>query len=212
MGAAAPSTGQVAGSGAPYVLPSVRRDGSRSEGFWRGLRERQLRHRPVRSSCPLRSAPKTSSAPLTGCSLGLAVLPVPQPPPAQDLPPRLALRHDRRWRPAGHHALRGHPHDPTTRAAITATRSTGSRPAFAAGRRSAAFLTHLTRRPRPAAMSHVHQELVRVSPGPNLRPGTTRRAESELRCPRAGGRRSAASRPAHDSAGRGRGGGVVGRS
>jgi hypothetical protein len=38
MEAAVPSTGQVAGSGAPCVLPSVRRDGSRSEGVRRGLR------------------------------------------------------------------------------------------------------------------------------------------------------------------------------
>ena len=62
-----------------------------------------------------RSDPETSSEPLTGCFLGLAVLPVPLPPPAEDPRPRLAVRHGPRRHPARHHTLRDHPHHPTTR-------------------------------------------------------------------------------------------------
>jgi hypothetical protein len=43
------------------------------------------------------------------------VHPVPSAPPAQDARTRLAVRDDGRRRPLGHHALRRHPHHPTTR-------------------------------------------------------------------------------------------------
>lgn len=50
------------------------------------------------------------------------VLPVPLPPPAQDLRPRLAVHPGRERHPARHHTLGRHPDDPTTRPATTTTR------------------------------------------------------------------------------------------
>src|SRR3954453_8664556 len=75
METAAPSTGQVAGSGAPGVLPSVRRDDRRSERLWRGLRDdnSSIDQSPVMLSH--RSDPETSSEPLSRSSPGLAVVP-----------------------------------------------------------------------------------------------------------------------------------------
>src|SRR5215217_7344505 len=75
MEAAAPSTGQVAGSRAPGVLPSVRRGDRRSERLWRGLRDdnSSIDQSPVMLSH--RSAPETSSEPLSRSSPGLAVVP-----------------------------------------------------------------------------------------------------------------------------------------
>src|SRR3954467_9830628 len=75
METAAPSTGQVAGSGAPGVLPSVRRGDSRSERLWRGLRDdnSSIDQSPVMLSH--RSDPETSSEPLSRSSPGLAVVP-----------------------------------------------------------------------------------------------------------------------------------------
>src|SRR3954463_3367793 len=75
METAAPSTGQVAGSGAPCVLPSVRRGDSRSERLWRGLRDdnSSIDQSPVMLSH--RSDPETSSEPLSRSSPGLAVVP-----------------------------------------------------------------------------------------------------------------------------------------
>src|SRR5215211_6153752 len=75
METAAPSTGQVAGSRAPGVLPSVRRGDRRSERLWRGLRDdnSSIDQSPVMLSH--RSDPETSSEPLSRSSPGLAVVP-----------------------------------------------------------------------------------------------------------------------------------------
>jgi hypothetical protein len=82
--------------------------------------------------------------PRRGHRLRQPLLPVPQPPPAQDLRPRLALHHERRRRAHRHHSVGDHPHHPATRHATTA----GDRPAWCAGgagrptaRRLAALLT-----------------------------------------------------------------------
>ena len=66
------------------------------------------------------------------------VLPVPLPPPAQDLRPRLAVRAGPRRHPARHHPHRHHPRHPTTRPP-TPGPHTPSRPTTT-GRRPAALL------------------------------------------------------------------------
>ena len=66
------------------------------------------------------------------------VLPVPQPPPAQDLRPRLAVHPRRRRHPARHHPLRRHPGHPTTRPPPPGTRTPGR--TTATGRRPATLL------------------------------------------------------------------------
>ncbi len=98
---------------------------------------------------PRRPRPRHPARPRRAHRLRQPVLPVPQPPPAQDPRPRLAVRHGPRRHAAGHHPVGGHPHHPTTRPATTgatrATRATGGsqNPATGgtAGRRSATVLT-----------------------------------------------------------------------
>ena len=66
-----------------------------------------------------------------------SLLPVPHRPPAEDLRPRLAVRHGPRRHPARHHTLRRHPHHPTTRPAPAPTRTAAPR----TGRRPTTLLT-----------------------------------------------------------------------
>src|SRR4051794_22145120 len=73
-----------------------------------------------------RARPRSRARPRRGDRLHQPVSPVPLPPPAEDLRPRLAVHHRRRRHAARHHPVRRHPHHPTTRFATTrpATRTT----------------------------------------------------------------------------------------
>ena len=75
-------------------------------------RDRTCRHPRCRDRSAGRPRPRHPARPRRRHRLHQPVLPVPQPPPAQDLRPRLALRPGPRRHPARHHPRRRHPRLP----------------------------------------------------------------------------------------------------